>query len=127
MDQLVTCQRAMAASLQTAFRELPALRDRVAFFMALSFDSGRPVQQIGIALIRCGVLESLSPLQLLVAASIVFGAFVVRGMSGFGAGMIGIPLLAFLMPVHTAVAMFGLMVLFLFVFLSIRDWGEVVK
>jgi uncharacterized membrane protein YfcA len=73
------------------------------------------------------MLESYTYLQLAVSACIVFGAFVVRGMSGFGAGMIGIPLLAFLMPVHTAVPMFGLMVLFLFVFLSIRDWGEVVK
>lgn len=68
-----------------------------------------------------------SPFQLAVSACIVFGAFVIRGMSGFGAGMIGIPLLAFLMPVHAAIAMFGLMVLFLFLFLSIRDWGEVVK
>jgi uncharacterized membrane protein YfcA len=73
------------------------------------------------------MLESYTWAQLAVSACIVFGAFVVRGMSGFGAGMIGIPLLAFLMPVHTAVPMFGLMVLFLFVFLSIRDWGEVVK
>jgi hypothetical protein len=73
------------------------------------------------------MIEGLTPLQLGISAVIVFAAFVVRGMSGFGAGMIGIPLLAFLMPVHTAVTMFGLMVLFLFVFLSIRDWGEVVK
>lgn len=73
------------------------------------------------------MIEGLAPLQLALAAVIVFAAFVVRGMSGFGAGMIGIPLLAFLMPVHRAVAMFGLMVLFLFLFLSIRDWGEVVK
>jgi uncharacterized membrane protein YfcA len=41
--------------------------------------------------------------------------------------MIGIPLLSFLMPVHSAVAMFGLMVLTLFTFLSIRDWREVVR
>jgi uncharacterized protein len=73
------------------------------------------------------MLPEYSGLQLAVSACIVFGAFVIRGMSGFGAGMIGVPLLAFLMPVHTAVAMFGLMVLFLFLFLSIRDWGEVVK
>ncbi len=73
------------------------------------------------------MIEGLGPLQLAIAACIVFCAFVVRGMSGFGAGMVGIPLLAFLMPVHTAVAMFGLMVLGLFVFLSIRDWGAVVK
>ena len=73
------------------------------------------------------MLEGLSIVQLAIAACIVLGAFVVRGMSGFGAGMIGIPLLAFLMPVHTAVAMFGVMVLILFAFLSIRDWREVVK
>ena len=73
------------------------------------------------------MLDSYSFFQLAVSAAIVFVAFVIRGMSGFGAGMIGIPLLAFLMPVHAAVAMFGLMVLFLFLFLSIRDWGAVAK
>lgn len=73
------------------------------------------------------MLEGFTVFQIAVSACIVFGAFVVRGMSGFGAGMIGIPLLAFLMPVHTAVPLFGLLVLCLFVFLSVRDWGEVVK
>jgi uncharacterized membrane protein YfcA len=73
------------------------------------------------------MLEGLSIPQLALAACIVFGAFIVRGMSGFGAGMIGIPLLSFLMPVHSAGAMFGLMVLVLFAFLSIRDWREVVR
>ena len=73
------------------------------------------------------MLESFSVLQIALSACIVFGAFVVRGMSGFGAGMIGVPLLAFLMPVHTAVSMFGLMVLFLFVFLSVRDWRDVAR
>lgn len=56
------------------------------------------------------MLESFSGLQIALSACVVFGAFVVRGMSGFGAGMIGIPLLAFMMPVHTAVPMFGLLV-----------------
>jgi len=73
------------------------------------------------------MIESLEPLQIALTACIVFGAFVIRGMSGFGAGMIGIPLLAFLMPVHTAVPMFGLLVLVLFTFLSIRDWRDVVQ
>jgi uncharacterized membrane protein YfcA len=73
------------------------------------------------------MILGLEPVELALAAGIVFGAFVVRGMSGFGAGMIGVPLLAFLMPVHMAVSMFGLMVLFLFVFLSIRDWRDVVR
>lgn len=71
--------------------------------------------------------EGFTLLQIAVSACMVFSAFVVRGMSGFGAGMIGIPLLAFVMPVHTAVALFGPLVLCLFVFLSVRDWGEVVK
>jgi len=73
------------------------------------------------------MLESYSGLQIALSACIVFGAFVVRGMSGFGAGMIGIPLLAFVMPVHTAVPLFGLLVLFLFLFLSIRDWRDVAQ
>ena len=73
------------------------------------------------------MLEGLGAVQIAAVAAIVFCAFVIRGMSGFGAGMIGVPLLAFLMPVHTAVAMFGLMVLVLFTFLSVRDWGAVVK
>ena len=73
------------------------------------------------------MLGGLTGWEFALAACIVFGAFVVRGMSGFGAGMIGIPLLAFLMPVHTAVAMFGLLVLLLFAFLSIRDWRHVVR
>jgi len=72
------------------------------------------------------MLEGLGTVEIAVAACIVFGAFVIRGMSGFGAGMLGIPLLAFMMPVHTAVSMFGLLVLVLFAFLSVRDWGEVV-
>ena len=73
------------------------------------------------------MLEDLGTIQITLIACIVFGAFFVRGMSGFGAGMIGVPLVAFLMPVHTTVAMFGLLVLVLFGFLSIRDWGTVVK
>lgn len=73
------------------------------------------------------MLENLSAAQIAITVCVVFGAFMIRGMSGFGAGMVGIPLLAFVMPVHTAVAMFGLLVVFLFGFLSVRDWSQVVK
>ena len=69
----------------------------------------------------------LGALELVLAAATVFAAFTVRGMSGFGAGMIGIPLLAFVMPVHTAVPMFSILVLTLFVIISIRDWKAVVR
>jgi uncharacterized membrane protein YfcA len=73
------------------------------------------------------MLEELSAIQIAIAVCVVFAAFVVRGMSGFGAGTVGVPLLAFLMPVHTAVALFSLLVVVLFAFLSVRDWGTVVK
>jgi uncharacterized membrane protein YfcA len=59
-------------------------------------------------------------------AAVTFAAFIVRGMSGFGAGLVATPLLVFLIPVHVAVPMSGLLVFFLFIFLFIRDWREVV-
>lgn len=67
-----------------------------------------------------------SVLQIVLAALIVFGAFVVRGTSGFGAGMVAIPLLVFIIPIHTAVPMMGLLAFTLFIFLSIRDRREAV-
>jgi hypothetical protein len=60
------------------------------------------------------------------SAAVIFAAFIVRGMSGFGAGLVATPLLSFVIPVHVAVPMTGLLVFFLFVFLFIRDWREVV-
>lgn len=66
-------------------------------------------------------------LQIAAVAAIVFGAFVVRGLSGFGAGLVAMPLLVFAVPIRTAVPMMGLLVFALFVFLTIRDRHEVVK
>lgn len=68
----------------------------------------------------------LSAVALAWSAAVIFGAFIVRGMSGFGAGLVATPLLSFVMPVHVAVPMCGLLVFCLFVFLFIRDWREVV-
>jgi hypothetical protein len=67
-----------------------------------------------------------SAVQVLAVAATVFGAFVVRGTSGFGAGMVAIPLLVFVIPIHTAVPMMGLLAFILFIFLSIRDRHDVV-
>lgn len=72
---------------------------------------------------------NFSAIQVAVAAVIAFGAFIVRGMSGFGAGLVAIPLLVFVLPIHTAVPMMALLVSVLFTFLTIRDrrdviWGE---
>lgn len=71
----------------------------------------------------------LSAARIGLAAVIVFAAFIVRGMSGFGAGIIAIPVLVFVMPIHTAVPMMGLLAFILFIFLTVRDrrdviWGE---
>lgn len=62
-------------------------------------------------------------------AAIVFGAFVMRGTSGFGAGMVALPLLVFVMPIRTAVPVMSLLVFVLFAILFVRDrreviWGE---
>jgi uncharacterized membrane protein YfcA len=64
--------------------------------------------------------------QLAWIAGSIFIAFVVRGMSGFGAGMIAVPLLAFVIPLQLAVPLCSLLVFVLFVILVIRDRREIV-
>jgi uncharacterized membrane protein YfcA len=72
------------------------------------------------------MIESLSPLQLVWIGSAVFAAYIIRGMSGFGAGLISAPLLAFVLPVHVVVPLSGLLVFVLFIFLTIRDRHDVI-
>jgi len=55
------------------------------------------------------MLESLSITQLLLAALIIFGAYLIRGIAGFGSGLISIPLLALMLPLHIVVPMVGLL------------------
>ncbi len=55
------------------------------------------------------MLESLSTLQLLLAAAILFVAFLVRGIAGFGSGLIAIPLLAHMLPLTVVVPLVGLL------------------
>ncbi|MBS1219088.1 MAG: rane protein, partial [Proteobacteria bacterium] len=71
-------------------------------------------------------MAELSYWQLAWIAAVFFFAFVVRGMSGFGAGMIAVPLLAFAIPLQLAVPLCSLLVFVLFVILVIRDRREVV-
>src|SRR5579885_822720 len=47
---------------------------------------------------------ALSALGLIFYAAVLFGAFTLRSAAGFGAGLIAIPLLAFVLPVSTAVS-----------------------
>jgi len=60
------------------------------------------------------------------AAAALFFAFMCRGLSGFGAGLIATPLLALVLPMHVIVPLNSLLVSVLFMFLSIRDRREVV-
>lgn len=71
-------------------------------------------------------MAELSYAQFAWVAAVVFGAFVVRGMSGFGAGMIAVPLLAFAIPLQLAVPLCSLLVFILFIVLLIRDHRQVV-
>ena len=71
------------------------------------------------------MLDTFSMLQLAWAAGIVFGTYVVRGMSGFGAGLVATPLLAFLLPMSTVVPVTALVVFVLFVLLTLRDRHQV--
>jgi len=71
------------------------------------------------------MLDAFSTMQLAWAAGVVFGAYVVRGMSGFGAGLVATPLLAFLLPMSTVVPTTALIVFVLFIVLTIRDRHQV--
>jgi len=72
------------------------------------------------------MIETLPLPHLLWIGAAVFGAYVIRGMSGFGAGLVAAPLLALVLPVHVVVPMSGLLVFVLFVFLTIRDRASVI-
>ncbi|MCW8918814.1 MAG: sulfite exporter TauE/SafE family protein [Gammaproteobacteria bacterium] len=55
------------------------------------------------------MLDTLSPIQLLLAALLIFGAYLMRGIAGFGSGLIAIPLLALMLPLTIVVPMVGLL------------------
>jgi uncharacterized membrane protein YfcA len=78
------------------------------------------------------MIEGYSTLQLAWTGLVVLFAFVVRGASGFGSGLVAIPLLVFALPIHVAVPMMGLLVFILFLFLTVRDrrdvlWDELMR
>ncbi len=71
-------------------------------------------------------MEAYSAGQIAWAAAALFFAFMCRGLSGFGAGLVATPLLALAFPMHVIVPLNSLLVSVLFIFLSIRDRREVV-
>jgi uncharacterized membrane protein YfcA len=68
----------------------------------------------------------LSQVQIALAALIVFVSFFVRGMSGFGSSLVAMPLLVFVMPIHMAVPLMGLLALVLLGAILVRDRGHVI-
>ena len=72
------------------------------------------------------MLDSLTLGNVVWIGASVFADYSVRGMSGFGAGLIAAPLLALVLPVHVVVPLSGLLVFVLFIFLTIRDRHSVI-
>ncbi|MET0065439.1 MAG: sulfite exporter TauE/SafE family protein [Candidatus Thiodiazotropha sp.] len=58
---------------------------------------------------RCTVLETFSLQSLILAGIIIGSGYVVRGIAGFGSGLIAIPLLALIMPLNIAVPLIVLL------------------
>lgn len=67
-------------------------------------------------------MSSLSPLGLLFYAVVLIGAFAVRSAAGFGAVLIAVPMLAFVLPVPTAVAVASALTMLTSVHQVGRDW-----
>jgi len=55
------------------------------------------------------MLESLTSIQLIIGFAIILMAFIIRGITGFGSGLIAIPLLALMLPISIVVPMVGLL------------------
>ena len=51
----------------------------------------------------------LTSIQLIVCIIVIFSAYTIKGLSGFGSGLIAIPLLAFLLPLTSVVPILGLL------------------
>lgn len=54
-------------------------------------------------------LLDLSWLQILLAILIIFIAYIIKGLSGFGSGLVAVPLLAFILPIIVIVPILGLL------------------
>ena len=54
-------------------------------------------------------LVQLTAIQIILCISIIFIAYAVKGLSGFGSGLIAIPLLAFILPLTLVVPVLGLL------------------
>lgn len=67
-------------------------------------------------------MSSLPPLDLAFYAVVMVGAFTVRSAAGFGAVLIAVPMLAFVMPVSTAAAVATALTALISIHQVHRDW-----
>jgi len=54
-------------------------------------------------------MVDLSWLQILLAILVIFIAYIIKGLSGFGSGLVAVPLLAFILPLIVIVPILGLL------------------
>src|SRR5579864_7704382 len=71
-------------------------------------------------------MASLSSLDLAFYVLVLIGAFAVRSAAGFGAGLIAVPMLAFVLPVPTALSVATALTTLTSVQQVSRDWRHVV-
>jgi len=67
----------------------------------------------------------VDPLSAAFAFAVVFAAYIVRGMSGFGTSLVAIPFLVYILPIHAAVAMMSLIGFVAMLMLGVRDRSHV--
>ena len=70
-------------------------------------------------------MVTLSALGLAFYAAVLFGAFAVRSAAGFGAGLVAIPMLAFILPVSTAVSVATVLTTLTSVGQVSREWRHI--
>ena len=71
------------------------------------------------------MLWPLSPLETAWCAVALLAGYAVRGVAGFGSGVIAAPLLAFVMPLATIAPLVTLLGLFVSVRQALRGWNEI--
>ena len=70
-------------------------------------------------------MSDLSPLGLAFYAAVLLSAFAVRSAAGFGAGLIAIPMLAFILPVSTAVSVASVFTTLASIEQVRREWRQI--
>jgi uncharacterized membrane protein YfcA len=70
-------------------------------------------------------MAAMSSLSLAFYAAVLFGAFTLRSAAGFGAGLIAIPMLAFVLPVSTAVSVATVLTTLTSMSQVTREWRHV--